>query len=170
VSGVLVELSFSFEALTSVAGGVNMFSCAARGPTASLLCCFEKVGYGRLDLDSVFSSRFSSSSEMMPGIDARLGELSELSDVRDVDFSFEDVLREECDLCRRFRSLSSVEDSLRSRCRSGLLSRSFEGILNAVHHAKSSRGLWALRLRVRWGGTRLGDLLRFAAGATVAWW
>ena len=65
-------------------------------PTASLLCCFEKVGYGKLDLDSVCRNVFSSSSEIAPGMDERRGASSESSDVREMDFSLEVVFRDEC--------------------------------------------------------------------------
>ena len=47
--------TLSFEALTSVAGGVNMFKpgrMASRLPIASLLCNLENEGYGRLALES----------------------------------------------------------------------------------------------------------------------
>ena len=46
---------FSLEALTSVAGGVNMSRfgrSVSRLPTNSLLCAFEKEGYGRLAFES----------------------------------------------------------------------------------------------------------------------
>lgn len=91
-AGDLVCASLSFDALTSVAGGVKML-IGGPGRTASLLCCLEKDGYGRLDLDSDLSTGCSSSSEIMPGIDDRRGESLESTDVLEVDFSFDDTLR-----------------------------------------------------------------------------
>jgi hypothetical protein len=87
--------NLSLDASRSVAGGVSMFP-SGRGPTASLLCCFENEGYGRLDFDSDLSGDLSSSSDIIPGIDERRCEPSESRDVREVDFSFVEVLREEC--------------------------------------------------------------------------
>lgn len=63
----------------------------ARVPTASLLCCFEKEGYGRLAFESVLDEALSSLT--IPGIeDLRLGSVGD-SDVRDDDLSFVVALR-----------------------------------------------------------------------------
>lgn len=60
----------SLEAPTSVAGGVRTLGVgSAGGATASRLCSFEKVGYGKLDLDSERSGEGSSSTTV--GIDGR---------------------------------------------------------------------------------------------------
>lgn len=124
----------SLEALRSVAGGVSIFPRGPR-PTASLLCCFENEGYGRLDLDSDLSGDLSSSSEITPGMDERRCDPSEVKEALEVDLSFDEVLREACVRWRCLRSLSSFEDSLRSRRRSGLFSRNLEGMTNDVHYA-----------------------------------
>lgn len=119
----------SLEVPRSVVAGVRTFR-AARGATASRLCSFEKVGYGRLDLESFFGM---ASSTMTPGMEERLLESAGDKEVRDEVFSFVEGLRWEEDLWCLSLSLSllspDLEASFFSLRRSGLLSLILDGIV-----------------------------------------
>lgn len=111
-----------------------------RGATASRLCSLEKVGYGRLDLESFFGV---TSSTIIPGMEERLLGSAGDSEERDEVFSFVEGLRWEEDLwclslsLSRSRSLSlslsffslDLEASFFSLRRSGLLSLILDGIV-----------------------------------------
>ena len=99
--------SLVFEALTSVAGGDNI-SIPVRGTTASLLCCFEKEGYGRLVFESD-DGVGSTSVSRMPGIELLL--VSSLGrDVLESAWSLLELLR--CDdlRCSLLSAFSSLRD------------------------------------------------------------
>lgn len=129
----------SLEAFRSVVGGVKMLR-GVRGATASRLCSLEKVGYGRLDLESFLGV---SSSTMSPGMEDLLLDSEGDKEDREEVFSLVEVLRWEEDLwCRSFsfsrsrsRSLSlsflsvDLEVSFFSLRRSGLLSLILDGIV-----------------------------------------
>ena len=99
-------------------------------PTASLLCSLEKVGYGRLDLDSDLGGE---SSLSMPGMeDLLLGSTGDI-EVREEVLSLVVDLR--WDLCLSFLSdRSCLDDSFFSLLLSGLVSRILEGMMRDHWH------------------------------------
>ena len=66
----------------------------SRLPTASLLCSFENVGYGRFVLDSeARAPAILASGSIVPGMDVVLWGREGEMDVLEVDLSFVDTLR-----------------------------------------------------------------------------
>ena len=104
------------------------------GPRDSLLCSFEKVGYGKLDFDSDLRGEFSSFNT--PGMeDLRLGSTGDMEILEEVLSLVVDLRWEEV-LCLSFRSdLSCLEASFFSRLLSGLFSRILEGMTADWHDA-----------------------------------
>lgn len=118
-------------------------SMPVRGTTASLLCSFEKLGYGRLVFESDFGGTFSVSS--MPGMELLLCS-SRGRDAFESDLSLLELLR--WDDLRCSLSLLSTFSSLRdmsflddSRRRSGLDSLTFDGIIVGPACGDLTRGV-----------------------------